>query len=921
MPPFVLVDGSYFLFRAYHALPPLTTSTGLHTNAIRGAISAIQKLMRRIQPTHMAVIFDTPEPTFRHELSPIYKGDRPSMPDELAQQIPYLHALIRALGIPLHMLPGAEADDIIGTLAKRAEAAGHQVLISTGDKDMAQLVTERVTLEDSFKDKPMDIQGVFDKFGVWPNQIIDYLTLMGDASDGIKGVPGVGAKTAAKLLTEYGSIGGILENVDKIKGKVGQNIKDNVEGITLDHQLASIVCDLDMGLKYEDLKLLDPNTAALRKLYTELEFRNQLQSLDHPNNPNSATYKQATKSITTTASVANAPEVEDQADKTSVDDQLGEARYHTVLNQDDWDILFKRLSTEKRFAFDTETTSLDYRVAQVVGFSVALDAHDAYYIPLAHDYEGAPAQLDRDTILNQLKPLLEDDSVKKIGHHLKYDAHVLENHGIHLAGWYFDTMLASYVLNSVATRHGMDDVARLYLSHLTTTFEQVAGKGAKQKTFNQIELETAAHYAAEDAHVTYRLYEVLDKKLQAHPELVNILHNIEMPVARVLTSMEENGIELDMNFLDQLGVEFANTIQNLEAEITDLAGQSFNVSSPKQVGEILFDKLGLKGGKKTSTGQYSTSESVLEKIDHPITDLILEYRGLSKLKSTYTDGLLKQVNDETHRVHTSYHQALTATGRLSSTDPNLQNIPIREDIGRQIRKAFIAPEGRILLAADYSQIELRLMAHFSQDHALVDAFNHGQDVHRRTAAEVLGIPLEDVTSNQRRQAKAVNFGLLYGMSEFGLTRQLGFSREESRSYIGKYFQRYPGVLEYMERTRQVAREQGFVETILGRRLYTPDIMASNKMVKQGAERAAINAPLQGSAADIIKLAMIAVDKILPQDQAKMLLQVHDELVFEVDEAIADELATKLTEVMQSVLKISVPLIVEVGKGNNWDEAH
>ena len=880
MPPFVLVDGSYFLFRAYHALPPLTTSTGLHTNAIRGAISAIQKLMRRIQPTHMAVIFDTPEPTFRHELSPIYKGDRPSMPDELAQQIPYLHALIRALGIPLHMLPGAEADDIIGTLAKRAEAAGHQVLISTGDKDMAQLVTERVTLEDSFKDKPMDIQGVFDKFGVWPNQIIDYLTLMGDASDGIKGVPGVGAKTAAKLLTEYGSIGGILENVDKIKGKVGQNIKDNVEGITLDHQLASIVCDLDMGLKYEDLKLLDPNTAALRKLYTELEFRNQLQSLDHPNNPNRATYKQATKSITTTASVANAPEVEDQADKTSVDDQLGEARYHTVLNQDDWDILFKRLSTEKRFAFDTETTSLDYRVAQVVGFSVALDAHDAYYIPLAHDYEGAPAQLDRDTILNQLKPLLEDDSVKKIGHHLKYDAHVLENHGIHLAGWYFDTMLASYVLNSVATRHGMDDVARLYLSHLTTTFEQVAGKGAKQKTFNQIELETAAHYAAEDAHVTYRLYEVLDKKLQAHPELVNILHNIEMPVARVLTSMEENGIELDMNFLDQLGVEFANTIQNLEAEITDLAGQSFNVSSPKQVGEILFDKLGLKGGKKTSTGQYSTSESVLEKIDHPITDLILEYRGLSKLKSTYTDGLLKQVNDETHRVHTSYHQALTATGRLSSTDPNLQNIPIREDIGRQIRKAFIAPEARILLAADYSQIELRLMAHFSQDHALVDAFNHGQDVHRRTAAEVLGIPLEDVTSNQRRQAKAVNFGLLYGMSEFGLTRQLGFSREESRSYIGKYFQRYPGVLEYMERTRQVAREQGFVETILGRRLYTPDIMASNKMVKQGAERAAINAPLQGSAADIIKLAMIAVDKILPQDQAKMLLQVHDELVFE-----------------------------------------
>ena len=920
MPPFVLVDGSYFLFRAFHALPPLTTSTGLHTNAIRGAISAIQKLMRRIQPTHMAVIFDTPEPTFRHVLSPIYKGDRPSMPEELAEQIPYLHALIRALGIPLHTLPGAEADDVIGTLAKRAEALGHQVLISTGDKDMAQLVTDKVTLEDSFKERPLDVDGVFEKFGVWPNQIIDYLTLMGDASDGIMGVPGVGAKTAAKLLTEYGSIGGILENVDKIKGKVGQNIKDSVEGITLDHQLASIVIDLDLSFDYDDLKLQEPNVDALRTLYTELEFRNQLQSLDHPNNPNNSNYKQVSKSISS-KTAAEATPVEDQASKTSVDDQLGQATYHTVLSQQDWDVLFQRLSTEKRFAFDTETTSLDYRIAQIVGFSVAFDANDAYYVPLAHDYEGAPEQLNRELILGQIKPILEDASVQKIGHHLKYDAHVLENHGIQLQGWYFDTMLASYVLNSVATRHGMDDVARLYLSHLTTTFEQVAGKGVKQKTFNQIELETAAHYAAEDAHVTYRLYEVLNTKLQKHPELINILHNIEMPVARVLTMMEENGIELNLDFLDQLSVEFSNTIQDLENQITEIAGQPFNVSSPKQVGEILFDKLGLKGGKKTSTGQYSTSESVLEKIEHPITNLILEYRGLSKLKSTYTDGLLKQANNETHRVHTSYHQALTATGRLSSTDPNLQNIPVREDIGRQIRKAFIAPKGRVLLAADYSQIELRLMAHFSQDDALVDAFNHGQDVHRRTAAEVLGIALDDVTSNQRRQAKAVNFGLLYGMSEFGLTRQLGFSREESRSYIGKYFQRYPGVLDYMERTRQVAREQGFVETILGRRLYTPDIMASNKMVKQGAERAAINAPLQGSAADIIKMAMIAVEKILPKDQAKMLLQVHDELVFEVDEAIADDLAVKLVEVMQSVLKISVPLVVEVGKGNNWDEAH
>ena len=915
MPPFVLVDGSYFLFRAFHALPPLTTSTGLHTNAVRGAISAIQKLMRRTQPTHMAVIFDTAEPTFRHHLSPIYKGDRPSMPDELAEQIPYLHALIRALGIPLHYLAGAEADDIIGTLAKRAEALGHQVLISTGDKDMAQLVTEKVTLEDSFKERPMDVQAVFDKFGVWPHQIIDYLTLMGDASDGIMGVPGVGAKTAAKLLTEYGSIGGILENVDKIKGKVGQNIKDSVEGIALDHQLASIVCDLDLTFGYDDLKIQEPNIEELRRLYTELEFRNQLQSLDHPNNPNSPQYQKINQALDTQH---NTPQ---SAVETSQDDQLGQAKYHTVLSQTDWDNLWARLNSATRFAFDTETTSVDYRVAQIVGFSVAFDAKDAYYVPLAHDYEGAPTQLNRDAILAQLKPILEHPNIEKIGHHLKYDAHVLENHGIHLQGWYFDTMLASYVLNSVATRHGMDDVARVYLSHFTTTFEQIAGKGAKQKTFNQIEIETAAHYAAEDAHVTYRLYEVLDEKLKAIPELSHILHHIEMPTARVLTVMEENGIQLDLAFLEQLGNDFETAITSLEQKIIELAGESFNVSSPKQVGEVLFEKLGLKGGKKTSTGQYSTNESILEKLEHPIAELILEYRGLTKLKSTYTDGLIKQANSESARVHTSYHQALTATGRLSSTDPNLQNIPIREQIGRQIRKAFVAPKGRVLLAADYSQIELRLMAHFSQDTALVDAFNHHQDVHRRTAAEVLGIALEDVTHDQRRQAKAVNFGLLYGMSEFGLTRQLGFSRQESQEYIKKYFNRYPGIYEYMQRTRQVALEQGFIETITGRRLYTPDIDARNMMVRKAAERAAINAPLQGSAADIIKMAMIEVDKILPQDQAKLLLQVHDELVFEVDADIADDLAEQLREVMQSVIKLSVPLIVDVGQGQNWDEAH
>ena len=921
MPPFVLVDGSYFLFRAFHALPPLTTSTGLHTNAIRGAISAIQKLMRRTQPTHMAVIFDTPEPTFRHKLSPIYKGDRPSMPEELSEQIPYLHALIKALGIPLYSLPGAEADDIIGTLTKRALSEGHHVLISTGDKDMAQLVNPHVKLEDSFKERVLDEAGVLEKFGVHPHQIIDYLTLMGDASDGIMGVPGVGAKTAAKLLTEYGSLNNIIANVDQLKGKLSQNIKDNLDNIKIDHQLASIVCDLDLALDWHDLKLSQPNTEQLRHLYTELEFRNQLQSLDHPNNPNTPVYQQTSQSIVKAEQKTESIAIEDHANLSSQDDQLGEATYHTVLEQADWELLLQRMQLADHFAIDTETTNLDYRVAELVGFSIAFDANEAYYVPLAHDYEGAPEQLSREQVLAQIKPILENEQVKKIGHHLKYDAHIFANHGIIIQGWYFDTMLASYVLNAAATRHGMDDVARVYLSHLTTTFEQIAGKGAKQKTFNQIELEVAAHYAAEDAHVTYRLYEVLSSKLKSHPELVNILHNIEMPVARVLTGMEEDGIKLDHKFLDQLSVEFSDTMQTLENQATELAGETFNIASPKQVGEVLFDKLGIKGGKKTATGQYSTSESILEKIEHPLAEVILEHRGLAKLKNTYTDRLVEQSHDATHRVHTSYHQALTATGRLSSTDPNLQNIPIRTPIGRQIRKAFIAPEGRVLLAADYSQIELRLMAHFSQDDALVHAFQQGQDVHRRTAAEVLGIAIEDVTNDQRRQAKAVNFGLLYGMSEFGLTRQLGFTREESRNYIARYFQRYPGVLDYMERTRQIAREQGFVETILCRRLYTPDILATNKMIKQAAERAAINAPLQGSAADIIKLAMIAVDKILPKDQAKLLLQVHDELVFEADVSIADELSKQIADVMQSVLEISVPFVVEVGQGLNWDAAH
>lgn len=910
MPPFVLVDGSYFLFRAFHALPPLTTSNGLHTNAVRGAISAIQKLMRRVQPTHMAVIFDTPEPTFRHELSPNYKGNRPSMPEELAEQIPYLHAVIQALGIPLFKLSGAEADDIIGTLTKRAVAEGMQVLISTGDKDMAQLVNEQVTLEDSFKEKVMDTAGVIEKFGVRPDQIVDYLTLMGDAVDGIAGVAGVGAKTASKLLNEYETLENIIANAHNIKGKIGQNIANSLEQIKLDHQLATIICDLDLNLDWHDLKLSAPNTEELKRLYTELEFKTHLQSLNHPNNPDNPRYQAMDSAITTTT-----------AQTPTTPAQLGTATYHTVLTAEQLNDILQQLQQAELVVLDTETTALDYLQAELVGIALAFNAEHCYYIPVAHDQELAPTQLNRDDVLAQLKPYLESPQLKKIGHHLKYDQHIFKRYHIELNGIYFDTMLASYVFNSVATRHNMDDVARVYLGHLTTSFEQIAGKGAKQKTFNQIELSVASAYACEDVQVTYRLYQVLYAKLAEIPELLNILFNVEMPVSNILMEMEETGILLNDKMLGQLSDEFSKHIQQFEQHAHEILGESFNLGSPRQVGEVLFDKLQLKGGKKTSTGQYSTNESILEKIDHPIIEPILNYRSLTKLKSTYTDGLKDRMIADTRRVHTNYHQAVTTTGRLSSSDPNLQNIPIRDEIGRQIRQAFIAPEGYVLLAADYSQIELRLMAHFSQDVALVDAFHQGQDIHQRTASEVLGIALDDVTSDQRRQAKAVNFGLLYGMSEFGLIRQLGFTRQESQEYIKQYFQRYPAIYEYMQRTRHLASEQGFVETILGRRLYTPDIHAQNMMVRKAAERAAINAPLQGSASDIIKLAMIAVDKVLPKQHARLLLQVHDELVFEVKQEYVDELAQHIQQVMQQVYTLNVPLVVEVGQGQNWEQAH
>ena len=923
-PPFVLVDGSYFLFRAYHALPQLTTSQGLHTNAVRGALAAIQKLIRRVNPTHMAVIFDTPEPTFRHELSPIYKGNRPGMPSELSQQIPYLHALIQALGIPLFSLAGVEADDIIGTLTQQALREGHRVLISTGDKDMAQLVNDHVMLEDSFKEKSLDIQGVVEKFGVYPHQIIDYLTLMGDASDGIAGVPGIGAKGAAKLLNEYGSLANILEHTDQLSARLAQNLNEHRENIKVDHQLATIITNLPLDLEWSQLKLEEPDSDKLLALYTELEFRSHLQSLQHPNNPHRSSAQTASTSQMQAATDHTEFQTTDSIsaeEKQYHQDQLGAANYHTITTLEQWQPVLARLQNTTCFAIDTETTALDYRQAELVGISVALDAHDAYYVPLAHDVVLVPQQLDRAQILADLQPILQNPTIGKIGHHLKYDAHIFARYGIALVGWLFDTMLASYVLNPTATRHNMDDVARLYLGHITTTFEQIAGKGAKQLTFNQIALDIAAPYACEDAHVTWRLYEVLTENLRAFPQLQNLLHTVEIPTAQVLMQMEERGVLIDDGFLNELSCQFDLEIQQLEQRIIELAGVSFNVGSPKQVGEILFETIGIAGGKKTAGGQYSTAETVLEKIDHPIAQLILEHRSLAKLKSTYTDRLVEHADANSMRVHTSYHQALTATGRLSSSDPNLQNIPIRGEIGRQIRKAFIAPPQRIVLAADYSQIELRLMAHLSQDDNLLAAFNQGQDIHTATAAEVLGIAAEQVTPDQRRQAKAVNFGLLYGMSEFGLAKQLGFSRSEAQLYIQQYFSRYPGVYDYMQRTRQLAEQQGYVETLLGRRLYTPDILARNGAVRKAAERAAINAPLQGSAADIIKLAMIAVERDINPSRALLLLQVHDELVFEVDQDYVNDVTPLIQNLMQNVIRLDVPLEVEVGRGHNWGDAH
>ena len=943
-PPVILVDGSYYLFRCFHGLPPLSNQDGLPTNAIRGVLNALGKLIKKYNPTHMAVAFDTKAPTFRHELSDAYKAHRPPMDDDLQVQIPYIHELIEKLGIALIKIDGFEADDIIGTLARNACMQGYPVVISTGDKDMAQLVNDCVILEDSFKDKITDVAGVFDKFGVHNTQIADYLTLMGDSSDGIAGIPKVGAKTASKLLGEYGNIEGILANVANIKGMVGQKIAEHQDEIPLNRTLATIVTDLQLPISFDELRLDNDKETQIKRAKVLYELFKKLA------------FKKEMAEQLTLLKMAELPVTDDLFNNDNADNELNnpfddnladnsdelsvkplpikQGTYKTINSLDEFHKFIDKLKNVPYFAIDTETTSIDWQKAELVGISIATNNYEGYYIPVGHtgDFDILlDNQLDRDVVLNELKPILENPNIGKIGQHIKYDSHIFKKYGIELNNWHMDTMLASYVINGVATRHNMDDLARHYLGVNTTTFEDVAGKGVKQLSFDKVDMDKASDYACEDADITYRLFSVFDEYLQKDTNANSLLHNLEIPTAQILAQMEHDGILIKTEFLGKLSLAFDNQISQLEQQAFELAGERFNVASPKQLGEILFDKLGISGGKKTKTGQYSTSEAVLAKIDHPLVDVMLEHRSLSKLKSTYTDTLAK-VADKQGRVHTSYHQALTSTGRLSSSDPNLQNIPIRTDTGRLIREAFVAPKGRVILAADYSQIELRLMAHFSGDERLIDAFKNNLDIHTATASEIMAKDLAEVTPNERRSAKAVNFGLLYGMGVFGLAKQLGVENGVAKDYIKRYFARYPAIHDYMENTKNSAKSTGYVTTILGRKLYAPNINSPNAMIRQGAERASINAPLQGSAAEIIKLAMIAVDKILPKDHAKLLLQVHDELVFEVDSDKADEMGEIIKTAMQNVLTdtakelgwdvaFTVPLVVEVGVGNNWEEAH
>lgn len=896
MKPIILVDGSSYLYRAFHALPPLATRLGTPTGAVHGVVGMLKLMLKTWQPEYVGVIFDAKGKTFRDDLYPAYKAHRPPMPDDMRVQIEPLHALIRALGLPLIVEEGVEADDVIGTLARQAEAEGRSVLISTGDKDMAQLVSPLITLVNTMTKTTLDPSGVEAKFGVRPDQIIDYLSLMGDSVDNVPGVPGVGPKTAIKLLQEYGSLANLMANADAIKGKVGENLRAHLDQLPLAQQLTTIKCDVTLHETLEDLRVRAPDNTALLQLYTDLEFSTWRREIENAD---------------------DAPEQQPEPV------QAEKGKYHTVMEQSQLDSLIAKLEASAQFSVDTETTSLDYMQAEIVGLSFCLQAGEAWYIPVDHRYMGAPPQLNREHVLSLLKPVLENSAIGKIGQHLKYDTHVLQNYGVQLKGILFDTMLASYVLDATATRHNMDDMAAHYLNYKTVLFTDIAGKGVKQLTFDQIAIEQASDYAAEDADITLRLHDTLAPALCADEKLLRVFTEMELPVASILQKMEHRGILLDGAQLATQSRELGRKILELEQQAYEIAGQEFNLGSPKQLGNILYEKLGIPAPKKTATGQYSTSEDVLEQLDHPLPRLLLQHRSLSKLKSTYTDKLPEMVNKKTGRVHTSYHQAVAATGRLASSDPNLQNIPVRTEEGRKIREAFIAAPGYQLLSADYSQIELRIMAHLSDDPGLLAAFSHGEDVHRATAAEVFGVPRDQVTSDMRRNAKAINFGLIYGMSAFGLARQLNIPRQEAQAYIDLYFARYPGVRHYMDTIRAEAARQGYVETLFGRRLMVREINNKNQAIRQGAERAAINAPMQGTAADIIKLAMIRVDRALDSGglDANILLQVHDELVVEVRDDQIDAATALLTTEMSAAATLKVPLLVEVGHGRNWNEAH
>ena len=917
----ILVDGSSYLFRAYHALPALTNSKGLNTGAAKGVIGMIRKLVADYAGDQVVVIFDAKGPTFRNDIYPEYKANRPPMPDELREQFEPIHDAIRAMGLPLMCIGGVEADDVIGTLSVQAAGSGREVVISTGDKDMAQLVNDHVTLINTMNNTTMDHDGVVDKFGVPPTLIIDLLALMGDKVDNIPGVAGVGEKTATALLQHLGGIDAIYERLDAVADlpiRGAKSLAAKLEGARgdaeLSYELATIKTDCDLELAEGDLDSSPLDDEALVELFRELEFKTWLEAL----------LKGGGATATGTAG-KDAP-VADSAEKASeLAPAVAAVEVTTVLEQAVFDEWLAKLEAAELFAFDTETTSLDYMVAEVVGVSFAVEPGAAAYVPLAHDYPGAPDQLSRDAVLEALKPLLEDAETAKVGQHLKYDANVLANHGITLRGIHDDTMLESYILDAAGSRHDLDTLALKYLGQRTIHFEDVAGKGAKQLTFNQVPIEQAAPYAAEDAEVTLRLHQMLSEKLNQAPSLSTLYRELEMPLVPVLSRIERNGALVCRDTLAAHSQELGERILSLEAKAHDLAGGPFNLGSPKQLGEILFNQLELPVLRKTPKGAPSTAEDVLAELalDYPLPAVLMEYRGLSKLKSTYTDKLPEMIDARTGRVHTSYHQAVTATGRLSSSDPNLQNIPIRTEEGRRIRQAFIAAPGCKIVAADYSQIELRIMAHLSQDEGLLKAFANELDVHSATAAEVFGVEIGEVSGDQRRKAKAINFGLIYGMSAFGLAKQLGLGRNEAQEYIDLYFARYPGVADYMARTRELAHDTGYVETLKGRRLHLPEINAKNRQRQQAAERTAINAPMQGTAADMIKMAMLAVDEWLAGStiDARMIMQVHDELVFEVEAGAVDELCEAVGRLMSDVGLLDVPLLVEAGTGDNWDEAH